>query len=94
MVSRQGESLHPTQRPAQVAEGASIAERRKLTFLLFSSAQACAVAGVGFYTDAYDIFAINLAAVMIGYTYRPMPASGLPALTPNQVCATFLACKL
>ncbi|KAH9928425.1 phosphate transporter [Amylocystis lapponica] len=27
------------------------------------------VAGVGFFTDAYDIFAINIAAVMLGYVY-------------------------
>lgn len=27
------------------------------------------VAGVGFFTDAYDIFAINIAATMIGYVY-------------------------
>ncbi|ORY89459.1 putative phosphate transporter [Leucosporidium creatinivorum] len=46
--------------------------------------KACLVAGVGFYTDAYDIFAINLASTMIGYVYRPMPASGLPSLTANQ----------
>ncbi|KAJ7716744.1 phosphate transporter [Mycena maculata] len=29
----------------------------------------CLVAGVGFFTDAYDIFAINLAAPMLGYVY-------------------------
>ncbi|CAG8497187.1 19269_t:CDS:2, partial [Racocetra persica] len=29
----------------------------------------CCVAGVGFFTDAYDIFAINLVAVMLGYVY-------------------------
>ncbi|KAI0749605.1 phosphate transporter [Daedaleopsis nitida] len=29
----------------------------------------CLVAGVGFFTDAYDIFAINIAAVMLGYVY-------------------------
>ncbi|TNY24754.1 putative phosphate transporter [Rhodotorula diobovata] len=32
--------------------------------------KACAVAGVGFFTDAYDIFAINLAAGMIGFVYN------------------------
>ena len=44
----------------------------------------CLVAGVGFYTDAYDIFAINLASVMIGYVYRPIGSSPTPSLTPNQ----------
>ncbi|KAF8486181.1 phosphate transporter [Russula ochroleuca] len=29
----------------------------------------CFVAGTGFFTDAYDIFAINLASVMLGYAY-------------------------
>ncbi|KAF8486185.1 phosphate permease [Russula ochroleuca] len=29
----------------------------------------CAVAGVGFFTDAYDIFAINIASQMLGYIY-------------------------
>ncbi|THH14113.1 hypothetical protein EW146_g6184 [Bondarzewia mesenterica] len=29
----------------------------------------CAVAGVGFFTDAYDIFAINIASTMLGYVY-------------------------
>ncbi|KAG2107597.1 phosphate transporter [Suillus cothurnatus] len=29
----------------------------------------CLVASVGFFTDAYDIFAINIAATMLGYVY-------------------------
>jgi MFS transporter, PHS family, inorganic phosphate transporter len=29
----------------------------------------CCVAGVGFFTDAYDIFAINIASTMLGYVY-------------------------
>ncbi|KIM78090.1 hypothetical protein PILCRDRAFT_824802 [Piloderma croceum F 1598] len=29
----------------------------------------CLVAGVGFFTDAYDIFAINIASTMLGYVY-------------------------
>ncbi|KIK45244.1 hypothetical protein CY34DRAFT_801868 [Suillus luteus UH-Slu-Lm8-n1] len=29
----------------------------------------CMVAGVGFFTDSYDIFAINIAATMLGYVY-------------------------
>ncbi|KDE09185.1 hypothetical protein MVLG_00507 [Microbotryum lychnidis-dioicae p1A1 Lamole] len=47
--------------------------------------KACLVAGVGFYTDAYDIFAINLASTMIGYVYRPITlAKPRGALTANQ----------
>ncbi|BGP24740.1 MFS transporter, PHS family, inorganic phosphate transporter [Rhodotorula toruloides] len=44
--------------------------------------KACAVAGVGFFTDAYDIFAINLCAAMIGYVYNMGSHKG--ALTGNQ----------
>ncbi|BGP08206.1 Inorganic phosphate transporter PHO84 [Rhodotorula toruloides] len=44
--------------------------------------KACAVAGVGFFTDAYDIFAINLCAAMIGYVYNMGAHKG--ALTANQ----------
>jgi len=40
------------------------------------------VAGVGFYTDAYDIFAISIAATMIGYVYNISSHAG--ALTANQ----------
>ncbi|KFH71604.1 MFS transporter, PHS family, inorganic phosphate transporter [Podila verticillata NRRL 6337] len=31
--------------------------------------RACMVAGVGFFTDAYDLFAINLVTPMLGYVY-------------------------
>lgn len=31
--------------------------------------RACIVSGIGFFTDAYDIFAINLVSTMIGYVY-------------------------
>lgn len=32
--------------------------------------KACLVAGVGFFTDAYDIFSINIAALAIGMSRR------------------------
>ncbi|KAG9302422.1 hypothetical protein G9A89_011472 [Geosiphon pyriformis] len=32
--------------------------------------RACLVAGVGFFTDAYDLFSINLVAIMLGYAYE------------------------
>ncbi|CAO0791038.1 unnamed protein product [Mucor circinelloides] len=31
--------------------------------------RACIVSGIGFFTDAYDIFAINLVSTMIGFVY-------------------------
>lgn len=37
------------------------------------------VAGIGFFTDSYDIFAISIAAIMIGHIYGPDGT-----LTPNQ----------
>jgi PHS family inorganic phosphate transporter-like MFS transporter len=44
-------------------------------------AKVCIVAGVGFFTDAYDIFAINFASTMLGYVYGH--AKG-PALNAHQ----------
>lgn len=29
------------------------------------------ICGIGFYTDAYDLFVISLAVQMIGYVYYP-----------------------
>ena len=34
------------------------------------------VAGVGFFTDAYDIFAISIAATMLGYAYGKQTIDG------------------
>ncbi|KAF0500567.1 phosphate transporter [Gigaspora margarita] len=31
--------------------------------------RACVVSGVGFFTDSYDLFVINLVSTMLGYTY-------------------------
>ncbi|KAF7317202.1 Inorganic phosphate transporter [Mycena chlorophos] len=42
------------------------------------------VAGVGFFTDAYDIFAINFASTMLGYVYGHSTATTTGQLTPNQ----------
>ena len=42
-------------------------------------AKVCLVAGVGFFTDAYDIFAINIASTMLGYVYND-GTSGLTTL--------------
>ncbi|KAN0107567.1 inorganic phosphate transporter [Russula decolorans] len=45
----------------------------------------CIVAGIGFFTDAYDIFVINLASVMLGYVYGHTPGPGLThQLSRNQ----------
>jgi hypothetical protein len=49
------------------------------------------VTGVGFFTDAYDIFAISIAAAMLGYVYGTCPAPG-PNLTQSKrpVCLRWL----
>jgi PHS family inorganic phosphate transporter-like MFS transporter len=51
-------------------------ERRRLALAEIDKApfgwyhvRACVVAGVGFFTDAYDIFAINLASAMLGVVF-------------------------
>ncbi|KAL1712637.1 major facilitator superfamily domain-containing protein [Schizophyllum commune] len=49
------------------------------------------VAGVGFFTDAYDIFAINIASKMLGYVYGSRALNsdqdlGIKVATP---CGTF-----
>ncbi|KAF9046818.1 phosphate transporter [Hymenopellis radicata] len=47
---------------------AALAEVDNAKFSWFH-VKVCAVAGVGFFTDAYDIFAINIASTMLGYVY-------------------------
>lgn len=47
---------------------AALAEVDNAKFSMFH-AKVCVVAGVGFFTDAYDIFAINIASTMLGYVY-------------------------
>src|SRR5438034_10631761 len=60
----------------QFAHIADPNERRRLALAEIDKAsfgwrhvRAVAVAGVGFFTDAYDIFAINLASAMLGVVF-------------------------
>ncbi|WRT64057.1 phosphate:H+ symporter [Kwoniella shivajii] len=55
--------------PAADRRRAALAEIDEASFSWFH-AKACIVAGVGFFTDAYDIFSISIAATMIGYVYH------------------------
>ena len=55
---------------------ATLAQRRREALAAVDNApfswyhvRAIVVAGIGFYTDAYDIFAVNFANIMIGYVY-------------------------
>ncbi|ODO11789.1 phosphate:H+ symporter [Cryptococcus amylolentus CBS 6273] len=54
---------------AQERRRAALADIDEAKFSWFH-AKACIVAGVGFFTDAYDIFSISIAATMIGYVYH------------------------
>ncbi|KAG6856224.1 hypothetical protein H0H87_006375 [Tephrocybe sp. NHM501043] len=58
---------------------AALQEIDDAPFSLFH-VKVCLVAGVGFFTDAYDIFAINIASTMLGYVY----GSGYPLNTIGQ----------
>jgi len=62
---------------------AALAEVDNAKFSWFH-VRTCIVAGVGFFTDAYDIFTISIAASMLGYVYGKEPAGGLGALNINQ----------
>ncbi|KAF9223533.1 phosphate permease [Gyrodon lividus] len=66
---------------------AALAEIDNAPFSWFH-VKVCLVAGVGFFTDAYDIFAISIAASMLGYVYgkggalTTWQSTGLKAATP------------
>ncbi|KAK9355515.1 major facilitator superfamily domain-containing protein [Lipomyces doorenjongii] len=60
-------------------------ERRRLALEKIDNApfgwyhvRAIIVAGIGFFTDAYDIFAINIVVTMLGYVYFHNSGSKLP----------------
>ncbi|KAE9410254.1 MFS general substrate transporter [Gymnopus androsaceus JB14] len=64
---------------------AALAEVDNAKFSSFH-VKVCFVAGAGFFTDAYDIFAISIAATMLGYVYN---SSG--SLTSSQNLAIKVA---
>lgn len=41
--------------------------------------RACIVSGIGFFTDSYDLFAINLVSAMLGYVYFASQNNTTPA---------------
>ncbi|TQW00864.1 hypothetical protein V2A60_001906 [Cordyceps javanica] len=70
----------------QFAHVESLNERRRLALAEIDKApfgwyhvRACVVAGVGFFTDSYDIFTASMLTIMLGIVYYPgsgkMPAS-------------------
>jgi PHS family inorganic phosphate transporter-like MFS transporter len=40
--------------------------------------RACVVAGIGFFTDSYDIFAVGLLTTMLGIVYWPYNKGAMP----------------
>ncbi|KAI0596447.1 phosphate permease [Biscogniauxia sp. FL1348] len=66
-------------------------ERRRLALAEIDKApfgwyhvRACVVAGVGFFTDSYDIFAVSLLNVMLGIVYFPSTGK-LPTSSDNAI---------
>ncbi|KAJ7104275.1 phosphate permease [Mycena belliarum] len=75
---------------------AALAEVDNARFSWFH-VKVCMVAGVGFFTDAYDIFAINIASTMLGYVYSksgklaPHQDLGIKVATPvGTLCGQLL----
>ncbi|KAK9464037.1 major facilitator superfamily domain-containing protein [Lipomyces oligophaga] len=67
-------------------------ERRRLALEKIDSApfgwyhvRAIVVAGIGFFTDAYDIFSINIGVTMLGYAYFHDNKSKLPTNSDTAV---------
>ncbi|KAK9473825.1 major facilitator superfamily domain-containing protein [Dipodascopsis tothii] len=67
-------------------------ERRRLALEKIDNAsfswyhvRAIIIAGIGFFTDAYDIFAINIAVTMLGYVYFADNKSKLPTNSDTAV---------
>ncbi|KLO07465.1 phosphate permease [Schizopora paradoxa] len=56
---------------------AALAEVDNASFSVYH-VKVALVAGVGFFTDAYDIFAINIASTMLAYVYSPQNENTLP----------------
>jgi MFS transporter, PHS family, inorganic phosphate transporter len=60
-------------------------ERRRLALAEIDKApfgwyhvRACVVAGVGFFTDSYDIFVVSLLTIMLGIVFWPQTKGAMP----------------
>ncbi|CAJ2501935.1 Uu.00g047880.m01.CDS01 [Anthostomella pinea] len=67
-------------------------ERRRLALAEIDKApfgwyhvRACVVAGVGFFTDSYDIFAVSLLNIMLGIVYFQSSKGKLPTSSDNAI---------
>lgn len=66
-------------------------ERRRLALAEIDRApfgwyhvRACVVAGVGFFTDSYDIFCVSMLTIMLGIVYYPEKGK-LPTSSDNAI---------
>ncbi|KAG9312571.1 major facilitator superfamily domain-containing protein [Chiua virens] len=71
----------------EIKEVECLNERRRLALKEINDAtfsrfhvKICLVAGAGFFTDAYDIFAIIIAVTMLGFVYGSETQDNLPSL--------------
>ncbi|KAG1821912.1 major facilitator superfamily domain-containing protein [Suillus subaureus] len=76
MASNHEQSSHGSYHDKEQTAVAVLDERRRAALAEIDNApfswfhvKVCLVASVGFFTDAYDIFAINIASIMLGYVY-------------------------
>ncbi|KAF9347522.1 Inorganic phosphate transporter pho84 [Mortierella sp. AD094] len=84
-AAQEGTSEPPTSSFSRASLYDDPRQRRLDTLALVDNAdfgwfhvRACMVAGVGFFTDAYDLFAINLVSPMLGYVYYANEGNVLP----------------
>ncbi|KAJ8589849.1 phosphate transporter [Rhizopogon salebrosus TDB-379] len=75
-INQEQLSSHESYQEKGQTSGTVLDERRRAALSEIDNApfswfhvKVCLVAGVGFFTDAYDIFAINIAATMLGFVY-------------------------
>ncbi|KAG8742393.1 Inorganic phosphate transporter pho84 [Ceratobasidium sp. 414] len=95
LLSRSPSQLSALRKQKSGEVGMTYDERRRAALreideakLSWFHVKACLISGIGFFTDAYDIFAINIAATMIGYVYNsdhalnPSQELGIKVATP------------
>lgn len=75
----------------QYSDVTDLAERRRLALAEIDKApfgwyhvRACVVAGVGFFTDSYDIFTASMLTIMLGIVYYP-GVGKMPATSDNAI---------
>ena len=83
------------QKTSEVSDFKHIAdpnERRRLALAEIDQApfgwyhvRACVVAGVGFFTDAYDLFIVSLLTIMLGIVFWPQAKGKMPTTADTAI---------